>query len=171
MENYPQKRKHILEITSRWNTHPRLLSLTMFSVKSWIQAGPCRQSDMSRFLRSSQPSEQTKSRSILHCKRRLQLRMQITGSQMMIMFQHLITMEYSSAWLVLWASFMVGCILGSFCGIINCLFNRSRNAIYSKQKMKVLKARKAAFHRLKAFRMVWTLNRLFHRDRNGSKGR
>jgi hypothetical protein len=57
---------------------------------------------------------------------------------------------------------MVGCAVG----IINCLLNRSRTAVYSKHKVKVLKE---AFHKLKAFRMGWTLNRLFHRDRNGSR--
>lgn len=64
---------------------------------------------------------------------------------------------------------MAGCRVGSFTGIINCLLNRSRNAIYSKQRVKVLKAEKEAFHKLKAFRTGWTLNRLFHRDRNGSR--
>ena len=64
---------------------------------------------------------------------------------------------------------MLGCTVGSFYGIINCLFNRSRNAIYSKPRVKVLKARKEAFPRLKAFRTGWTLNRLFHKDRNGSR--
>lgn len=64
--------------------------------------------------------------------------------------------------------FIVGCAVGSFWGIINCLFNRSGNVIYSKHRLKVLKARKEAFTQLKAFRTGWALNRLFHRDRKAS---
>lgn len=56
---------------------------------------------------------------------------------------------------------MVGCTVGSFYGIINCLLNRPRNAIYSKHRVKILKGRKEAFHKSKAFRMGQTLNRLF----------
>lgn len=96
--------------------------------------------------------------------------MQITGSRLTVMFQHSITTEYSNTRPALGASFMVGCTMGSFYGIINCLFNRSRNAIYSKHRVNVLKARKATFHRLKAFRVGWPLNCLFHRHKNGSKG-
>lgn len=170
MKNYPPeeaacignhiKVKHLLDFPLR---------ITLL-LKGGIQAGPSGQSDMNSSLRSSQPSGQTDSRAILHCKWRLQLRMQITGSQLVIMVQHLITTEHSNACLALWASFRVGCNVGSFCGIVNCLFNRSRNVIYSKQRGKLLKSRKAAFHRLKAFRMGGTLNCLFHRDRNGSTG-
>ena len=47
---------------------------------------------------------------------------------------------------------MVRRAVGSFPAIINCLLNRSRNAIYSKHRVKVLKAKKEAFHKLKAFR-------------------
>ena len=79
--------------------------------------------------------------------------MQIVGSQLIVMFQHLIITEYSNTYPALGASFTVGCTMGSLYGIINCLFNRSRNAIYSKHRVQVLKARKEAFHRLKAFRM------------------
>lgn len=64
---------------------------------------------------------------------------------------------------------MVGPAVGSFPRIINCLLNRSRNAIYSKHKVKVLKAKKGVFHKLKAFGMGRTLNRRFHGDRNGSR--
>lgn len=87
--------------------------------------------------------------------------MQIAGSRLIIKFQHLIIMEYSNTCLALWANFMVGCTMGSFYGIINCLLNRPRNAIYSKHRVKVLKGRKEAFHKPKAFRMGQTLNRLF----------
>lgn len=161
--------KHISGNISRWNKQPSPVCMTMLPLKSWIHAGPSRQSDMNRLRRSSQPSGQTESRSIPHWKWRLQLRMQIAGSRLIVMFQHRIITEYSNTHPALWASFMVGCAVGSFCGIINCLFNRSRNAIYSKHRVKVLKARKAAFHKLKASRMGWTLNCLFHRDRNGSR--
>lgn len=169
MKNHPSRMKLILENTSRWNK-PRLLPMTRLPPKNWIKVRSSRCSDMNRLLGSSQPSRQTtKSRSILHCKWRLQLRMQIAGSRLSVMFQHLIITEYSNTCPALWASFMVGCAVGSFYGIINCLFNWSRNPIYSKHRVKVLKARKEAFHKLKAFRMGRTLNRLCHRDRNGSR--
>lgn len=169
MKTYPQRTYHVWENTSRWNK-PRLIPMTRMPLRSGIKAGPSRHSDMNRLRKSSQPSGQTtKSRSILHCEWRMQLRMQIVGSRLIVMFQHLIITEYSNTCPALGASFMLGCTVGSFYGIINCLFNRSRNAIYSKPRVKVLKARKEAFPRLKAFRMGWTLNRLFHKDRNGSR--
>ena len=152
MKNYPQRTNRILGNTSRWNKR-RLIPMTRMPLRSWVKAGPSRHPDMNRLPKSTQPSGQTTtSRSILHCKWRLQLRMQIVGSRLIVMFQHLIITEYSNTCPALGASFMVGCTMGSFHGIINCLFNRSRNAIYSKHRVKVLKARKEAFHRLKAFR-------------------
>ena len=84
--------------------------------------------------------------------------MQIVGSRLIVMFQHLIITEYSNTCPALGASFMVGCTMGSFHGIINCLFNRPRNAIYSKHRVKVLKARKEAFQTQKALQIGQSKN-------------
>lgn len=152
MTNHPLRMKCILENISRWNKPPGRLPMTRLPLKSWIKAGSSRHTDMNRLPRSMQPSGQTtKRRSILHCKWRLQLRMQIAGSRLIVMFQYLIITEYSNTCPALWASFMVGCAVGSFYGIINCLFNRSRNAIYSKHRGKVLKSKKRSFSQAKSF--------------------
>lgn len=45
--------------------------------------------------------------------------------------------EHPTAWAALRVGFMAGWRVGSFTGITNCLLNRSRNAIYSKHRVKV----------------------------------
>lgn len=138
------------------NTHPRLLPMKMLPLTTLIPAGPGRQST----------SGQTKIRSILpvcydapeHAEHRAAADCNPSALNHCRIFQHTPCPLNK---------FKVDSTVGSFPGIIYCPFNRSRNAIYPKHRGKVLKARKAAFHGLKAFMVRWTLNRLFHRDRSG----
>lgn len=94
--------------------------------------------------------------------------MQIAGSRLTVTFQQLIITQYPNMTPPYPEQGVYGWVCtGWFLGLLTAYLTDPGNVIYSKHRLKALKARKAAFHKLKAFRIERALNRLFHRSRWG----